>query len=141
MADSSFAPILIETTRDAPLERLKAVEPAPLGIEPADSSPIHSRFATHPRLSPIVSKFAARLREQLEQARQAHAEADFGELGQFGHWLAGAAGTMGYDGLTEPARELEAKAGAHDLAAIEGILTDLDGLCGRLVVPQVAVPT
>ncbi|MDB5945492.1 MAG: arcB 7, partial [Ramlibacter sp.] len=68
-----------------------------LPLEPAAGwSPIHSRFADHPRLAPIVGKFAARLRERLDQARRALAGEDFDQLGEFGHWLAGSAGMMGY---------------------------------------------
>ena len=97
---------------------------------------IHSRFATHPRLSPIVSKFGGRLREKLNEAREAHAVADFDELGRFGHWLAGSAGMMGYDSLTAPAREFEVLAKSHDLEGLTAALVQLDGMCGRLVIPE-----
>ena len=115
--------------------------PAVLSVDPpqadaSSSQPIHSRFADHPRLSPIVGKFAARLRERLDQARQSLAVADFDELGQFGHWLAGSAGMMGYDGLTEPAREVEVLADAGDSPALDAALSRLDGMCDRLVVPE-----
>ena len=95
-----------------------------------------SRFADHPRLAPIVGKFSARLRERLEQARQALSVADFDELGQFGHWLAGSAGMMGYDGLTEPAHEVELLADAGDSTALDAALSSIEGMCDRLVVPE-----
>jgi PAS domain S-box-containing protein len=115
--------------------------PAPLGADAVSafevsSDPIHSRFADQPRLSPIVGKFAARLRDRLEHARDAHAAADFDELGRFGHWLAGSAGMMGYDGLTAPARRLETLAMEGDSAASLAVLSHLDGMCDRLVVPE-----
>ena len=115
--------------------------PAALGVDlelplRAADAPIHSRFARHPRLSPIVSKFASRLRERLDVARAAHAGSDFDELDRFGHWLAGSAGMMGYDSLTAPARELEAQAKAGDLAATAQLLSRLDAMCDLLVVPQ-----
>jgi PAS domain S-box-containing protein len=109
--------------------------PADLTPE-AEWSPIHSRFADHPRLSPIVGKFAARLRERLDQARQALGAEDFDEMGQFGHWLAGSAGMMGYDDLTDPARELEGLAKAGDSTGLHAALSRLDGMCERLVVPE-----
>jgi CheY-like chemotaxis protein len=115
--------------------------PAPLGTDPAPPAsvpmgPIHSRFADHPRLSPIVGKFPGRLRERLGQAREALAGADFDELGRFGHWLAGSAGMMGYDGLTAPARELESLAKAGDARAATAVLARLDGMCDLLVTPR-----
>ncbi len=125
----------------APEVHLPVSLPAPVGTDavllagvPVD--PIHSRFADHPRLSPIVSKFPGRLRERLGQAREALAGADFDELGRFGHWLAGSAGMMGYDGLTAPARELETLAKAGDTRATTALLARLDGMCDLLVTPQ-----
>jgi HPt (histidine-containing phosphotransfer) domain-containing protein len=102
----------------------------------AADAPIHSRFARHPRLSPIVSKFAARLRERLDVAQSALAVADFDEVDRFGHWLAGSAGMMGYDSLTAPARELEAQAKVRDAQASSALLARLDAMCELLVVPQ-----
>ncbi len=122
------APVLMPVSVPAPLAAASGTE--------AGADPIHSRFAEHPRLSPIVAKFASRLRERLAQARQSHAQADFDELGSFGHWLAGSAGMMGYDGLTAPAREVEALATTGDLHGLEVALSGLDVLCDRLVVPE-----
>jgi PAS domain S-box-containing protein len=115
--------------------------PGPLGVDAElgrgiEPGPIHSRFAAHPRLSPIVSKFSSRLRERLEVAHQAHAGADFEELDRFGHWLAGSAGMMGYDSLTAPARELEARAKVGDAATTAALLRRLDRMCDLLVIPQ-----
>ena len=122
---------------DGPARAPVPMPSVPVELElDAGWSPIHSRFADHPRLSPIVGKFAARFRERLEQARQALAAEDFDEMGQFGHWLAGSAGMMGYDGLTEPAREVERLANAGDSAGLDAALSRLDGMCERLVVPE-----
>ncbi len=115
--------------------------PAALGVDlpqiaAPGRGPIHSRFADHPRLAPIVSKFAARLRDRLDQARQALGAADFDEVGQFGHWLAGSAGMMGYDGLTEPARDLEVLARSGDAGGLNAALSRLDLMCDRLVIPE-----
>ncbi|MBC7434931.1 MAG: response regulator, partial [Bdellovibrionales bacterium] len=103
------------------------VEAPPNMIE-QDTTPIRSRLASNKRLSPIVAKFAARLDEQMSLAEQAWAGGDSEEIARFAHWLAGAAGTVGYDAFTEPARELEvyAKAGnadgtSHALAALRAM--------------------
>jgi CheY-like chemotaxis protein/HPt (histidine-containing phosphotransfer) domain-containing protein/anti-sigma regulatory factor (Ser/Thr protein kinase) len=112
------------------------VDTAPRSLQAASDQPIHSRFADQPRLSPIVAKFAARLRERIDEAWAYHAKGDFEELGRFGHWLAGSAGMMGYDSLTSPARDLEALAKAGDGSRASMVLAQLDGMCNRLVVPE-----
>ena len=87
--------------------------------------PIRSRFAGQAKLVPIVRKFAARLREQLERTREATAAGDLPEVERLAHWLAGAAGTVGYDAFTGPARELEAAAMAGDGAPTAGWPTSM----------------
>ena len=119
-----------------PMSTPAALEPDVASPPDADDLPIHSRFARDRRLSPIVSKFAARLRERLDLAHTAQAEADFDELDRFGHWLAGSAGMMGYDGLTAPARELEARAKARERVETAALLARLDAMCDLLVIPQ-----
>jgi CheY-like chemotaxis protein len=130
---------LADSAQPAPAH-LPVTAPAGLGTEPAPLAgvpdSIHSRFAGHPRLSPIVSKFAARLRDRIDQASESHAEGDFDELGRFAHWLAGSAGMMGYDTLTAPAQELEALARSRDASGSAAALAGLDGMCERLVVPE-----
>jgi PAS domain S-box-containing protein len=119
----------------------QASSPAPLGADRSAPAAqrrqgIHSRFAANARLSPIVARFAARLRERLAEAHKAHAGGDFEELGQFGHWLAGSAGMMGYDSLVPPAREMELLARTRDGSGIAAVLSLLDGMCDRLVLPD-----
>jgi CheY-like chemotaxis protein/HPt (histidine-containing phosphotransfer) domain-containing protein len=130
---SSAEPILMPASAPAPL--------AP-GAGPDSGTSramIHSRFANQPRLSPIVAKFAARLRARIDEAWAYHAKGDFEERGRFGHWLAGSAGMMGYDSLTSPARELEALAKAGDGSGSSMVLARLDGMCNRLAVPESVV--
>jgi CheY-like chemotaxis protein/HPt (histidine-containing phosphotransfer) domain-containing protein len=106
---------------------------------PLDTAgPIRSRFAGNAKLVPIVRKFAGRLQEQLGVARAAVETGDMEEVARLAHWLAGAAGTVGYDAFTEPAREMEtaAKAGEHALA--EGVLQRLVRMADQLEVPEVA---
>ncbi|NML45811.1 response regulator [Ramlibacter sp. G-1-2-2] len=100
--------------------------------------PVRSRFADNPKLAPIVRKFAARLKEQLGQASQALAGGDLPEVERLAHWLAGAAGTVGYDAFTKPARELEAAAKAGDAAAVEAVLQRIANLEERIELPEVA---
>jgi PAS domain S-box-containing protein len=109
--------------------------PMPGTARSDEAGPIHSRFEGNPQLSPIVRKFAARLHEQLDQARRAHARGNFEELARFAHWLAGSAGTMGYDAFTLPARDLEEIAKLGNTSAAAVALAGLVDMAGRLVIP------
>jgi CheY-like chemotaxis protein/HPt (histidine-containing phosphotransfer) domain-containing protein len=110
-----------------------------LGEPPAGEEPIRSRFAGNAKFVPIVRKFAGRLDEQLGLARTAHAAGDLAEVGRLAHWLAGAAGTVGYDAFTQPARELEAAARAGDAQEAERVLREIERMGGRLEIPEVAL--
>jgi HPt (histidine-containing phosphotransfer) domain-containing protein len=126
------------------LEALPLCEPAEtvtmtgFADAPADAA-IHSRFAGNIRFSPIVRKFAARLHEQLELAGAAQCSGDLEALARFGHWLAGTAGTVGYDAFTVPGRELQALAERRDAQAAATALVQLTKLAGLLVVPEALV--
>jgi CheY-like chemotaxis protein/HPt (histidine-containing phosphotransfer) domain-containing protein len=117
---------------------LPLVELAAEGVEAL--GPVRSRFAANARLSPIVRKFASRLDEQLGLARQAAGGDDFAELARLAHWLAGAAGTMGYDAFTGPARELEACAIAADGKGAGAALQQLLALAARIEIPEPVSP-
>jgi signal transduction histidine kinase/CheY-like chemotaxis protein len=123
---------------DAPAERPTSVF-GELTEEPVDTGPVRSRFAGNAKLVPIVRKFAARLDQQLGLTRAACDAGDFAEVERLAHWLAGAAGTVGYDAFTKPARELEAAAKARDLPTTDGVLQRILRMAGQLEVPEVAI--
>ena len=106
-------------------------------LDAAPEGPIRSRFADNRKLVPIVRKFAARLQQQLEVAGTAMRAGDLGEVERLAHWLAGAAGTVGYDAFTEPAREMEAAAKAGDAPLAEVVLQRLVQMGTQLEVPEV----
>jgi len=106
---------------------------------PVDTGPIRSRFASNAKLVPIVRKFAGRLHEQLGNARTAVDCGDLAEVERLAHWLAGAAGTVGYDAFTEPARELEAAAKAGDVVQSAAVLQRLHRMADQLEVPEVVI--
>jgi HPt (histidine-containing phosphotransfer) domain-containing protein len=110
-----------------------------LSEEPAAEGPIRSRFADNAKLVPIVRKFAARLHQQLELTRNAFEAGDLPEVERLAHWLAGAAGTVGYDAFTEPAREMEAAARMGDSATTAGVLQRIARMADMLEVPEVAM--
>jgi CheY-like chemotaxis protein/HPt (histidine-containing phosphotransfer) domain-containing protein len=105
--------------------------------ETVAEGPIRSRFASNAKLVPIVRKFAARLDQQLEQTRIALHGGDLDEVERLAHWLAGAAGTVGYDAFTAPARELETAAKGSDAPGVEVVLQRLLQMAGQLEVPEV----
>jgi HPt (histidine-containing phosphotransfer) domain-containing protein len=115
------APLHAQTAVDIPLEE-----------------PIRSRFASNKKLAPIVRKFAARLKEQLELAGNATSGGDLPEVARLAHWLAGAAGTVGYDAFTEPARELEAHALAGQQGGAEAVLQRITSMADHLELPEAA---
>jgi signal transduction histidine kinase/CheY-like chemotaxis protein/HPt (histidine-containing phosphotransfer) domain-containing protein len=98
---------------------------------------VRSRFADHPRLAPIVRKFASRLHEQLAHIGEAVAAGDMAEINRLAHWLSGAAGTVGYDAFTEPSRDLEAASESGDVAAAEAVLHRLVRMAELMEIPEV----
>jgi PAS domain S-box-containing protein len=124
-------------------EEAGATQPASifgdLDLPVTPDGPIRSRFAGQAKLVPIVRKFAARLHQQLENTRRAAGSGDLDEVERLAHWLAGAAGTVGYDAFTEPAREMEAAAKAGDAATVDGVLQRLGRMAEQLEVPEVEI--
>ncbi|TFY99276.1 PAS domain-containing hybrid sensor histidine kinase/response regulator [Ramlibacter henchirensis] len=105
--------------------------------EPDDApARIRSRFADNAKLAPIVARFAGRLSEQLGHARDAAEQGDLAEVERLAHWLAGAAGTVGYDEFTPPARELEAASRAGDGTRARTVLQRLHRMAEQLEVPE-----
>lgn len=127
-------------------ERLVAsLEPAAQGhgdaasADPTPSHAIVSHHATNARLAPIVEKFALRLNERLAMVETARARQDLTEIAAFGHWLAGAAGTMGYDDFNEPSRRLEQLALDKNLQGVDLLMHELRSMAGRIESPSVTV--
>jgi HPt (histidine-containing phosphotransfer) domain-containing protein len=58
--------------------------------------------------------------------------ARWNELAEQAHWLKGAGGSMGFDDLFEPSRELEAAAKAGDSHAAAQVMARLQQLCKRI---------
>jgi PAS domain S-box-containing protein len=129
------AQLLGGTPEEAPITRPASLFGDLIDL-PLGDGPIRSRFAGNAKLVPIVRKFAARLQQQLEVARAAVESGDLEEVGRLAHWLAGAAGTVGYDAFTEPAREMEAAAKAGDQPGADGVLQRLVQMADLLEVPE-----
>ena len=95
-----------------------------------------SRLADHPRLRHVVRNFAMQLPAKLQGMHDALGRTELNELAALAHWLKGAGGTVGYDELFEPARDLEAHARSGDVGAIADALGQLQSLVQRMVIPE-----
>jgi CheY-like chemotaxis protein len=123
----------------------KQAAPAPLESEApvlASSSPagppIVSRLASHPRLRPVVRKFAEQMPDKMQAIELAWDARDFDTLASLAHWLKGSGGTTGYDAFTVPARALEQYAKARDEQNTPAAVAELRGIVERLVAPEEA---
>ena len=57
---------------------------------------------------------------------------DSAALAALAHWLKGTGGSMGYEALLEPCRQLEEAAKAADFTAADDALLSLGRLCERM---------
>jgi CheY-like chemotaxis protein/HPt (histidine-containing phosphotransfer) domain-containing protein len=133
----SGAPVVTEAAATAPVAAAAPVDlpPAPPDSAPESGAPVRSRLAKSIRLRPAIAKFGGRLDEQLRAFDVAFAAGDFKELAQLGHWLKGAAGTVGYDDFTEPAARLEQAAKDANAADLALALAQVRDLAARLEIP------
>jgi HPt (histidine-containing phosphotransfer) domain-containing protein len=104
----------------------------------AAGPPVVSRLANHPRLRPVVRKFAEQMPDKMQAIEQAWAARDFDTLASLAHWLKGSGGTTGYDAFTAPARTLEQYAKARDEQHIPAAVAELRNIVDRLVAPEEA---
>ena len=105
--------------------------------EVAATAPIRSRLATHPRLARVAADFCSKLPGKFDEMQSALDEGRLDVLGTLAHWLKGAGGSVGYDALFEPARELETAVKAEDRELAAQCLKRLRGLGARLEPPPV----
>ena len=73
----------------------------------AAAEPIISRLAGHPRMQALIDRFVDQLATVDEAIQEATKTGDLEALARHARWLKGSAGTLGFDGFTEPAEELE----------------------------------
>ncbi len=100
-----------------------------------EGPPIHSRLASHPRLAGVARKFGLGLPAKMAELQTAFQEGRYQDVALLAHWLRGAGGTVGFDQFFEPARRLEQFARGQDAAGLHSILTELQSLASRIVIP------
>ncbi|ASJ75346.1 ATP-binding protein [Granulosicoccus antarcticus] len=87
---------------------------------------------SNPKMKPIVERFLGKLKTQLQAMRDAHQAQRWQELADLAHWLKGSGGTVGFDQLYEPAKDLEQSAKDHDKELAMELLTQIESLSERL---------
>ena len=98
----------------------------------ADGELYYSRLAGSEKLAPVVEKFITRVREQFTQMEVANNDKDFTELAALAHWLKGSGGTVGFDQLSKPAKQLEDNAKARDHEGCKSDLIQIKSIIERL---------
>jgi PAS domain S-box-containing protein len=106
------------------------------GADAADDTPIRSDLAGSPRLQPVIAKFVERIRSRLGEFDAALAERDYAALAALGHWLKGAAGTVGFHAFTPVAESLEHAAQQSDATACTTLVRQIHAMAGRMQAPD-----
>jgi PAS domain S-box-containing protein len=101
-----------------------------------DSSPIVSRLASHPKLRHVAASFCVRLPGQIKLMDEALAAKDFETLSQLAHWLKGGGGSVGFDGFTAPAAQLEIASKASQRDQCVKPMARIRNIASRLVNPS-----
>lgn len=100
------------------------------------TEPLLSRLASQPRLHKIIDSFVAHLPVRIAQMQTELLEERLDDLAASGHWLKGSAGSVGFDLFTEPSRNLEEAAKAHDLVASQLAMVEVLSLANRVQGPN-----
>ena len=83
-----------------------------------------------------MHKFVPRLEAKLEAMDACFESRDSEELAAHAHWLKGAAGTVGFDAFSKPARNLEELVKQAKWSEVEGSLLELRDLFERIELPE-----
>jgi HPt (histidine-containing phosphotransfer) domain-containing protein len=99
----------------------------------AEQEPIISSFAGDPVLSELVEMYVAEMPDRIADLERAFAGGDRERLRIFAHQIKGAAGSYGFDCLTQAAASLETSLRADRPAEEVGrLLDELLKLCRRI---------
>ncbi len=105
-----------------------------LGPRVADLPPLVSRLdASDARCRSIIENFVERLEEKLLAMEECFDAGDLEGLATLGHWLKGAAGTVGFDAFTQPAEALRLLAREGKPQEIEAALGAIREMADRIV--------
>lgn len=109
-------------------------EPAPRAhIDPATLTPIVSSLPIDkPKFRAVVCKFVERLQQQLVEIDNALAQRQFAKLKDFGHWLKGSGGSVGFAVFNQPGLALETLAKQRDYAGLVDVVAGIKELAQRV---------
>lgn len=101
-----------------------------------DTSPLVSSLPVDDDIfREIVSEFTAFVGDVISQMRDAASRDEIERLARLAHDLRGCAGTAGFPGFTDPARDLEGLAVTRSRAQFAAAIDVLDNLAHRIVLP------
>jgi len=99
----------------------------------ATEAPIYSSLASEDgKFSSIIDKFLDKLGAELAIMEQLVGSEHWSDLKDKAHWLKGSGGTVGFSGLSDPAKRLEDAALEKNSAKAAQILKELEALSSRL---------
>jgi CheY-like chemotaxis protein/HPt (histidine-containing phosphotransfer) domain-containing protein len=127
--------------RPAELSRPEGADtdkPGGSSASPTATPAIRSTFAgKDPQFEALAERFATRLGGKLDEMALAWSALSYDALADLAHWLKGAGGTVGFDVLTKPARELESAAKSADPGAVLEAMNTLWDIAAQI--PEVEV--
>jgi CheY-like chemotaxis protein len=104
---------------------------------PCAATPIRSSLPLDdPDFLPIVAGFVEHLHVQLERMREVWIARDMDELARLAHWLKGAAGTVGFEAFTSPAKRLQDLASTRNENEIQAVFEEIVQLASRIESPR-----
>ena len=110
----------------------------PANAQVDHDSPIHSTLPTDVlAFQVVVERFITQLPTKIDEIQNSIDQADWQQVAEQAHALAGSGGTVGFECFTKPAKKLEKVAKANDKTAAQNVLQEIQSLAKRLVVPQV----
>ena len=99
-----------------------------------DTGAVRSRLPLgDPRMRATVERFLARLDERLSLLEQAASASDITAIAEFGSWLKGAGGSVGFDHFTAPATRL---ANVDEGALAAPVLDEIRDILARIELPD-----
>ena len=125
-------PVRAPAAAPQPAPAVSAQTTAANSVNDADAAPIYSRLAGSEKLAPVVEKFITRVKEQYALMELSNNQGDFEELAGLAHWLKGSGGTVGFDQLSKPAKQLEDNAIDSNHDACKGDLVLIKSIIDRL---------
>ncbi len=88
-----------------------------------------------PEFREIVAGFTGKLRSEVGKLSEFWHRHDVESVGQFAHWLKGAAGTMGFREFTTPSNRLMQLARENNISQMESTITEILELVDATVTP------